>query len=74
MNPEDLSSDADPRFLAEFYKNLKILSQDLYKKSAGTTQQNAATAHFNPRGTPGASGGPNRTAKKLRSSFGGSFR
>ncbi len=34
MNPVDLSNDADPRFVAEFYKNLKILSQDLYKKSA----------------------------------------
>lgn len=34
MNPEDLSNDADPRFMTEFYKNLKILSQDLYKKSA----------------------------------------
>lgn len=34
VNPNDLSNDADPKFLAEFYKNLKILSQDLYKKSA----------------------------------------
>ena len=33
VNPEDLSNDADPQFLAEFYKNLKILSQDLYKRS-----------------------------------------
>lgn len=33
VNPSDLSNDADPKFLAEFYKNLKILSQDLYKKS-----------------------------------------
>lgn len=34
MNRADLSNDGDPKFLAEFYKNLKILSQDLYKKSA----------------------------------------
>jgi hypothetical protein len=33
-NPKDMSDDADPVFLAEFYKNLKILSQDLYKKSS----------------------------------------
>jgi len=34
VNPTDLSNDYDPKFLSEFYKNLKILSQDLYKKSA----------------------------------------
>ena len=34
MNAADLSNDADPAFLAEFYKNLKILSQDLFKRSA----------------------------------------
>ena len=28
-----MSDDADPLFLSEFYKNLKLLSQDLYKKS-----------------------------------------
>lgn len=29
-----MSNDNNPKFMAEFYKNLKILSQDLYKKSA----------------------------------------
>lgn len=34
VNAADLSNDSDAKFMAEFYKNLKILSQDLYKKSA----------------------------------------
>eukprot|EP01006_Ploeotia_vitrea_P026898 TRINITY_DN59815_c0_g3_i1.p2 TRINITY_DN59815_c0_g3~~TRINITY_DN59815_c0_g3_i1.p2 ORF type:complete len:1157 (-),score=209.00 TRINITY_DN59815_c0_g3_i1:3519-6989(-) len=34
VNPHDLSNDADIMYIAEFYKNLKILSQDLYKKSS----------------------------------------
>jgi hypothetical protein len=38
-----LSNDADPKFLAEFYKNLKILSQDLYKKSV-VAQTNFSTS------------------------------
>ena len=38
----DLSSDSDPIFLTEFYKNLKILSQDLYKKSATIASQGDA--------------------------------
>jgi hypothetical protein len=37
INPADLSNDADPAFMTEFYKNLKILSQELYKKSAGVS-------------------------------------
>jgi hypothetical protein len=27
VNPKDLSNDFDPRFIAEFHKNLKILTQ-----------------------------------------------
>ena len=34
VNPKDLSNDGDLLYIAEFYKNLKILSQDLYKKSS----------------------------------------
>lgn len=30
-----MSNDSDPKFTAEFYLNLKLLSQDLYKKSSG---------------------------------------
>ena len=33
-NDQDLSNDADPKFLTEFYRNLKILNQDLFKKSS----------------------------------------
>ena len=43
INPNDLSNDGDPKFLAEFYKNLKILSQDLYKKSA-VSQLNSSSS------------------------------
>ena len=31
MNPMDLSNDNDTLFINEFYKNLRILSQDLYR-------------------------------------------
>ena len=34
MDRDDLSNDGDPRFVGEFYNNLKILSQDLFKRSA----------------------------------------
>jgi hypothetical protein len=27
VNPKDLSNDFDPKFIAEFHKNLKILTQ-----------------------------------------------
>jgi len=30
-NPFDLSNDADPKFMGEFFQNIKILHQDLYK-------------------------------------------
>jgi hypothetical protein len=33
INPSDLSNDSDPVFMNEFYTNLRILSQDLYKCS-----------------------------------------
>jgi hypothetical protein len=32
VNPSDLSNDMDPAFMTEFYMNLRILSQDLYKR------------------------------------------
>jgi len=34
VNPGNLSNDMDPAFTSEFYSNLKILSQDLYKYSS----------------------------------------
>jgi hypothetical protein len=34
-----LSNDSDPLFVAEFYKNLKILSQDLFRKSVVVDNQ-----------------------------------
>jgi len=36
VNPKDLSNDADIMYMAEFYKNLKLLSKDLYKKSSSS--------------------------------------
>jgi hypothetical protein len=41
---ENLSDDSNPRFVAEFYKNLKILSQDLYRRSAPTLAPGASAA------------------------------
>lgn len=76
MNPADLSNDADPKFLAEFYKNLKILSQDLYKKSA--VAQSAVPFMSNRAGggvdsmmTPQHAPPRSTVMKKLRASFGG---
>lgn len=57
VNPSDLSNDADPKFLAEFYKNLKILSQDLYKKSVVASTNSSAAAFSSPAGK--ADGGRN---------------
>ena len=39
MNPEDLSNDLDTKFMTEFYRNMKILSLDLYKKTAALSSQ-----------------------------------
>merc|ERR1711927_25661 len=50
VNASDLSNDSDPAFLAEFYKNLKILSQDLYKKSVVASTNSAAAAFGSPGG------------------------
>lgn len=59
VNPSDLSNDADPKFLAEFYKNLKILSQDLYKKSV------LASTGAAPFGSPGGKADPSARNPKL---------
>ncbi len=37
MSPSDLSNDLDPRFMSEFYLNLRILSQELYKHRSTST-------------------------------------
>jgi hypothetical protein len=50
VNPSDLSNDSDPKFLAEFYKNLKILSQDLYKKSVVASTTAPGPKGAQPRG------------------------
>jgi hypothetical protein len=42
VNPDDLSNDSDPAFVSEFYTNLKILSQDLYKKSSHSSSSSSS--------------------------------
>jgi hypothetical protein len=54
VNRLDMSNDTDPLFTAEFYKNLKILSQDLYKRSAATAM---ASSSSNPSGAGGGGSG-----------------
>jgi hypothetical protein len=44
VNPSDLSNDMDPAFMTEFYMNLRILSQDLYKRSSNTSTSAATPA------------------------------
>ena len=60
MNPSDLSNDNDPVFIAEFYKNLKILSQDLYKRSATTAVSTPARPNASLAGA--AASAPNSSA------------
>jgi hypothetical protein len=66
-NPSDLSNDNDPKFLAEFYKNLKILSQDLYKKSAVTSKP------MTLGGLSGAASPSPKASSKLRNTVRMSF-
>ena len=52
-----MSDDSDPLFLSEFYGNLKILSQDLYKKSSApvpSIQQSIDQPMISPRDRAGA--------------------
>lgn len=58
-----MSNDADPKFLAEFYKNLKILSQDLYKKSVVASTNTSAAANF---GSPAGKGADPRAVKMAK--------
>jgi hypothetical protein len=73
VNPDDLSNDSDPRFMAEFYKNLKILSQDLFKKSAvaQTNFRNTATNAANPAPLRRVSKQLSMVASNSRPSLGG---
>eukprot|EP00606_Chrysophyceae_sp_TOSAG23-5_P001356 GSChrysophyteH2.ASY1.ANO1.1387.1 assembled CDS len=59
VNPKDLSNDADAAFTSEFYSNLKILSQDLYKHSTNSVAKQMATA-----GTPRNAGGNGEGVEK----------
>lgn len=52
MNSKDMSNDNDPLFLAEFYKNLKILSQDYYKKSSANSYAASKTITEPPLTSP----------------------
>jgi hypothetical protein len=71
VNSADLSNDNDPRFLSEFYKNLKILSQDLYKKTAvaGTTNPmtGLSVGQGKGQGGPTTGGGGPGGAKRQKS-------
>ena len=64
-----MSNDADPKFLAEFYKNLKILSQDLYKKSV-VASTNSAAAFGTPAVKAAESARNPKLAKFKSNSFG----
>jgi hypothetical protein len=44
INPVDLSNDSDPAFMNEFYTNLRILSQDLYKRTSSGDQRRLSGA------------------------------
>ena len=74
VDKDNLSNDGDPRFVAEFYNNLKILSQDLFKRSAAavatvstsnTTTGGNNTATADAIGSVGESLGPPRTMPML---------
>ena len=68
VDKDNLSNDGDPRFVAEFYNNLKILSQDLFKRSAAAvvtvSTNNTVTADgVTMGGNVGDSLGPPRTVQ-----------
>ena len=44
MNPLDVTNDANPEFITEFYTNLRILNQDLYKRLSLAGGGGTATA------------------------------
>lgn len=77
-----MSNDTDPAFMAEFYTNIKILNQDLYKKttvatpSIGVTRPNTST-HRPMSSVDGVKPGSrmlNRSDSKLNLSRGDSHR
>lgn len=63
VNPEDLSNDYDPKFTTEFYRNMKILSLDLYKKTAALN--NSTNPSSTAAATSGAVGGGNFSSSAL---------
>jgi hypothetical protein len=64
VNPKDLSNDADAAFTSEFYSNLKILSQDLYKHSTNSVAKQIASAATNANGSE-SSGTPGKLMRGL---------
>lgn len=57
INPSDLSNDSDPAFMNEFYTNLRILSQDLYKRTSSTEKRRTSevVTHSTKTGASGSS-------------------
>lgn len=43
VNGKDLSNDMDPAFLKEFYRNLQVLSQDVYRHSSNDMMRDATS-------------------------------
>jgi hypothetical protein len=74
VNSADLSNDNDPRFLSEFYKNLKILSQDLYKKTAVAGTTNPMTGLSVGQGQGKGQGGPTSSSTERGGGGGGAKR
>ncbi len=68
MNPSDLSNDADAIFMGEFYTNLKILSQDLYKKSSHTLTSTTSAPSSTPSDRRGIPGGLQKTGSFSKNS------
>jgi len=65
-NPDDMGNDADTTFMGEFYRNMKILSQDLYRRSVAKSNLSASSAP-SPKLT---SEGSNRRLMRRQSSAG----
>jgi hypothetical protein len=59
VNPDVLGNDADPVFMGEFYRNMKILSQDLYRRSVARSSGPSQSGAANSGGGGGGGGTPN---------------
>jgi hypothetical protein len=76
VNPGNVGDDNDPAFVSEFYKNLRLLSQDLYKRTASMgiiPGQPTMDLFSSSAATAGAGGELTMKSLEKKGSFGSMF-